>query len=70
MNQEQILSLVTAITTILLIISELLGLSKCESNSILQFLKNIKLTSQCISEERPVTPPLPQERTYETLPRK
>jgi hypothetical protein len=61
MNDEQLLTLVSTILAILLVISELLGMSKCDSNSILQVLSRIGCHPKNKQEERPSTPSLPQE---------
>lgn len=62
MNDEQLLTLVSTILAILLVISELLGMSKCDSNSILQLLNRIGCHRPGKKEEeRPSTPSLPQE---------
>ena len=45
MNEDGVLVIVAAITTILLIISEILGLSKCKANAILELYKNFSCTN-------------------------
>lgn len=51
MNEDDVLAIVTTILTILLIISELLGMSKCDSNSILQALNKIRFNGCTTSAE-------------------
>ena len=45
MNEDGVLVIVAAITSILLIISEILGLSKCKANAILELYKNFSCTN-------------------------
>ena len=45
MNEDGVLVVVAAITTILLIISEILGMSKCKANAILELYKNFSCTN-------------------------
>jgi hypothetical protein len=61
MNDEQLLTLVSTILAILLVISELLGMSNCNANSILQVLGKIGCQPPRKQEERSSTPSLPQE---------
>lgn len=45
MNEDGVLVVVAAITTFLLILSEILGLSKCKANAILELYKNFSCTN-------------------------
>jgi hypothetical protein len=55
MNQDDILIIISFTTTSLLLISEILGLSKCEANSIVQLYKMFNFGG-CIGKERQQTP--------------
>ena len=48
MNKEEILAAITGLSTILLIVSELLGISKCDANSIIEIYK-IFSKAGCVS---------------------
>lgn len=51
MGEDGVLTVVTAITTSLLIISEVLGLSKCKANAILELYKNFDCTKHARESE-------------------
>ena len=66
-DAETILAVATAISTCLLIISELLGMSNCKSNSILQLYSNFHVCGGGTDDEgkppkQEVDPTVYQER--------
>lgn len=69
MSEEGVLTVVAAITTSLLIISEILGLSKCKANAILELYKNFNCTQHSRESEVATHDVLDQATSQTTLSR-